>query len=34
MPSRKYIKYFSGTAQINSQKPNGMSEKNIENINK
>ena len=32
--AKKYIKYFSGTTQINSWKSNGMSEENIENISK
>ena len=31
---KKYIKYFSGTTQINLRKSNGMSDKNIENISK
>ena len=31
---KKYIKYFSGTTQINSWKYIGISEKNIENIRK
>ena len=31
---KKYIKYFSGTTQIDSWKSNGMSEENIENITK
>ena len=31
---KKYIKYFSGTTQINLWKSNGMSDKNIENITK
>ena len=31
---KKYIKYFSGTNQINLWKSNGMSDKNIENITK
>ena len=34
LPAKKYIKYFSGTTQINSWKSNGMSEKNTENIAK
>ena len=34
MPAKKYIKYFSGTTQIDSWKSNGMLEGNIENINK
>ena len=32
IPAKKYIKYFSGTTRIDSWKSNGMSEKNIENI--
>ena len=32
--AKKYIKYFSGTTRIESWKSNGMSEDNIENINK
>ena len=31
---KKYIKYFSGTNQINLWKSNGISEENIENITK
>ena len=34
IPSKKRIKYFSGTARIDLQKSNGMSEENIENITK
>ena len=34
MQVKKYIKYFSGTTQIESWKSNGMSEENIENISK
>ena len=34
IPAKKYIKYLSGTTQINSWKSNGMSEKNTENITK
>ena len=34
MPAKKYIKYFSGTTQIDSWKSNGILEGNIENINK
>ena len=34
IPTKKYIKYFSGTNLINSWKSNGMSEKNIGNITK
>ena len=34
IPAKKYIKYFSGTNQINLWISNGMSEKNIENITK
>ena len=33
-PAEKYIKYFSDTTWIKLQKPNGMSEENIENITK
>ena len=32
IPVKKYIKYFSGTTQIDSGKSNGMSEENIDNI--
>ena len=32
--SKKYIKYFSDSTQINSWKSNGMSEENIENTTK
>ena len=32
--TKKYIKYFSGTTQIESWKSNGMSEEIIENITK
>ena len=32
--TKKYIKYFSGTTQIESWKSNGMSKENIENITK
>ena len=32
--AKKCIKYFSGTTQIDSWKSNGMSEEDIENINK
>ena len=32
IPTKKYIKYFSGTARIDSWKSNEMSEENIENI--
>ena len=32
IPAKRYIKYFSGTTKIDSWKPNGMSEENIENI--
>ena len=31
-PAKRYIKYFSGTTQIDSLEPNGISEKNIENV--
>ena len=34
VPAKKYIKYFSGTTRIDSQKSNGMSVGNIENITK
>ena len=34
IPAKKYIKYFSGTTQINSLKSSGMSENNIENTTK
>ena len=34
IPAKKYIKYFSTTARIDSWKSNGMSEENIENITK
>ena len=32
IPTKKYIKYFSGAARIDSWKSNEMSEENIENI--
>ena len=32
IPAKKYIRYFGGTTWIDSWKPNGMSEENIENI--
>ena len=32
IPTKKYIKYFSGTTRIESWKSNGMSEENTENI--
>ena len=32
IPTKKYIKYFSGTTRIESLKSNRMSEKSIENI--
>ena len=32
--AKKYIKYFSGTTQIESCKSNGMSEENTENVTK
>ena len=32
IPAKKYTKYFSGTTQMDSQKSNGMSEENFENI--
>ena len=34
IPSKRYIKYFSGTTQIESWKSNGISEENIKNITK
>ena len=34
IPAKKYIRYFGGTTWIDSWKPNGMSEENIENITK
>ena len=34
MPIKRFIKYFSGTTQINLQKFNRMSEENVENITK
>ena len=34
IPAEKYIKYFGGTARIESRKSNGISETNIENITK
>ena len=34
MPAKKYIRYFSGTTQINLWESDGMSEENIENITK
>ena len=34
IPAKKYIKYFSGTARIDSWKCNGISDENIENITK
>ena len=34
IPTKKYIKYFSGTTQIESWKSNGMSEGSIEKITK
>ena len=34
IPGKKYIKYFSGTAQIKLWKYNGLSEENIANITK
>ena len=34
IPAKKYIKYFSGTTQIDSRKSNGMSDENIENLTK
>ena len=32
MLAKKYIKYFSGTTQIDSCKSNGILEENIENV--
>ena len=34
IPAKKYIKYFSGSTGIDLWKSNGMSEENIENINR
>ena len=34
IPTKKYIKYFSGTTWIKSWKSNGMPEESIENITK
>ena len=34
IPAKKYIKYFSGTTQINLWKSDGMSEESVENITK
>ena len=34
IPAKKYVKYFNGTTQIESWKPNGMPEESIENITK
>ena len=34
IPAKKYIRYFGDTTWIDSWKPNGMSEENIENITK
>ena len=34
IPAKKYIRYFGGTTWIDSWKPNGMSDENIENITK
>ena len=34
VPAEKYIKYFSGTTQVESWKSNGMSEESIVNITK
>ena len=31
IPTKKYIKYFSGTTQIESWRSSGMSKENIEN---
>ena len=33
IPAKNYIKYFSSTTRIDSWKPDGISEENIENIN-
>ena len=33
-PAKKYIKYFSGTTQIESRKSHEMSQKSTENITK
>ena len=30
IPAKKYLKHFNGTSRINSSKPNGMSEENVE----
>ena len=34
IPTKKYIKYFSGTTRVESWKSNGMSEESIGNITK
>ena len=34
IPAKKYIKYLSGTTQIDSWKSNGMSEENFKNVTK
>ena len=34
IPTKKYIKYFTGTTRIESWKSNQLSEENIENITK
>ena len=34
IPAKKYIKYFSGTTQIDSWKSSGMWKENVENITK
>ena len=34
IPSKKNIKYFSGTIRVESRKSNGMSEGSIENMTK
>ena len=34
IPAKKYIKHFSGTSRIDSEKPKGMSEEKTENITK
>ena len=34
IPAKKHIKFFSGTTQIDSWKPNGISEENVETITK
>ena len=34
IPAKKYIKYFSGTARVDSWKSNRMSEENLKSITK